>query len=94
MSAPGYWMYETSGELRPAVERYLKQEKLSAGDIDLLRVYLRQWIDSPVWDTNPHLNATGRKELMRLRELARVLTNVGAIEAWLSLAVDAGMDPL
>lgn len=92
--APGYWMDETGGKLRPAIARYLDGADLSADDIALIRAYLRQWIDSPVWDDNPHLVDSGRAELARLRELARVLTNRESIHAWLALAVDFGVDPL
>lgn len=94
MTTPGYWMYETSGELRPAVERYLKEEKLSARDVELIGAYLRQWIDATVWDKNPVMDAWSRDELERLRDLSRVLTNRGAIEAWVQMAEDFGMDPL
>lgn len=30
MIAPGYWMYETSGMLRPAVEAYLTGKRMTA----------------------------------------------------------------
>jgi hypothetical protein len=29
-SAPGYWMNETSGVLRPAIEAYLNHDELTA----------------------------------------------------------------
>ncbi|HSR77787.1 MAG TPA: hypothetical protein VLN57_14495, partial [Xanthobacteraceae bacterium] len=47
--APGFWMYETSGTLRPAVEAYLKHERLTEANIAALRAYLRQWIAAPAW---------------------------------------------
>jgi hypothetical protein len=93
-SAPGYWMNETGGELRPAVERYLKDAPLTIRDIALIRAYLCQWINASVWDDNPHMGDLGRTELEGLRELARVLTNRAAIDAWIGMAVDSGMDPL
>ena len=37
MSAPFYWMYETSEVLRPAIE----------AQIAAMRAYLRQWIAAP-----------------------------------------------
>lgn len=88
MSAPGYWMFETGGELRPAVERFIRGQHLSLRDIKLIRAYCCQWVGAPVWADN----AAG--DLERLRELARVLTNREAIEAWVQLAEDFGMDPL
>jgi hypothetical protein len=93
-AGPGYWMDETGGELVPAVKRYLQGYRLSSRDIALIAAYLRQWIESPVWDQNPHMSEEGRAELARLRELARVLLNQPTIDAWLSLAVEFGVDPL
>jgi hypothetical protein len=93
--APGYWMYETDGELVPAIQRYLEGEALTLREIVLIGAYLRRWINSPVWDTNPFLDGfDGRIQLARLRELSRVLTNRRAIEAWIMLATDFGVDPL
>lgn len=94
MSAPGYWMHETGGELGPAVRRYIELAELSRRDIALIAAYLRQWINASGWDENPHLGESGRDELARLRELARVLTNRPAIDAWIGLAVEFGADPL
>ena len=44
---PGYWMHETSGVLRPAVEAYLTGGDLSAAHVAALRAYLRQWMAAP-----------------------------------------------
>ncbi len=47
---PGYWMNETSGVLRPAVEAYLLTgDELTPRDAAALRAYLRQWMASPLW---------------------------------------------
>jgi hypothetical protein len=46
---PGYWMNETSGELRPVIERYLTAQHLTARDVAIMRVYLRQWINDGAW---------------------------------------------
>jgi hypothetical protein len=92
---PGYWMNETGGELAPAVHRYLKGEELTERDIKLLRLYLQQWIGSAVWDTNPLMDDAGREELAGLREAAaRFLTTREAIDSWIELATDFGVDPL
>jgi hypothetical protein len=48
--APKYWRYETSGDLARAVERFLNNEPMTPVDIGLMRLYLMQWVDSPVWD--------------------------------------------
>lgn len=94
MAAPGFWMRETGGELRPAVERLIRGEDLSLRDIALIRAYCCQWADATGWDRNPWASESDRMGLARLRELARVLINRESIEAWVQLAVDLGMDPL
>lgn len=91
---PGYWMHETSGVLRPAVEAYLRGAPLSGEQIATLRGYLRQWIMAPVWDQNPHASADDRALLDQLRLRIDTLTDRAAIDRWLDDATDAGMDPL
>ena len=86
VAAPGYWMHETSGVLRPAIEAYLCQDPiLSAENIAAIRAYLRQWIASPVW-RGPGVE--------HLRARVDGLTTRRAIDAWLTDALDAGIDPL
>jgi hypothetical protein len=80
-------MNETSGELRPAVEAYLKGEVLTPGHIAALRAYLRQWIDSPVW-------MSGDDEVDQLRCGIDALNSRAAIDLWLSAAAEIGIDPL
>jgi hypothetical protein len=46
-SDPDFWMYETSGVLRPAVRAYLKGKPLSEKNIAAIRAYLRVWIFAP-----------------------------------------------
>jgi hypothetical protein len=94
MSAPGYWMDETGGQLAPAVERYLTNDELRNGDIPLIKVYLRQWINSPAWDNNPHLDADGVRELSDLRSSVETIATREDIDAWLKIAIDKGLDPL
>lgn len=66
--APGYWMHETSGVLRPAVEAYLNQRPMSKKQIAAMRAYLRQWIAAPEWRG---------EEVERLRG-ASISSSVGA----------------
>ena len=84
MTMPGFWMDETSGVLRPAVESYLYGEPLSDQQIAALRVYLRQWIAAP-W-TGPGIE--------RLRAKVDRLQSRAAISDWLDDALDEGIDPL
>lgn len=91
---PGYWMAETTGVLRPAVEAYLNRAPLTEEQIATLRAYLRQWIMAPTWDANPHAGAPEKAVLAGLRAGIAGLTSREAISRWLSDAVGAGLDPL
>lgn len=84
-AVPGYWMHETSGVLRPAVEAYLFGDAMTPEQIAALRAYLRQWIEAP-----------GFRGFVvdELRRTLDGLTTRQAITAWLHLADDAGVDPL
>jgi hypothetical protein len=91
---PGYWQYETSGVLQPAVVAYLEGHELSAEHIAALRAYLRQWIMAPVWDRNPHAGAEEHLWLLRMREAVDGLTTRAVITRWLRQAEEHGLDPL
>jgi hypothetical protein len=82
---PGYWMYESSGALRPAVVAYLQHEPMSDEMIAAMRAYLRQWIMAPVWQ-GPAVDA--------LRAAVDGLTSRQAISRWLDIALDENIDPL
>jgi hypothetical protein len=82
---PGYWMHETSGELRPVIERYLTDQHLTARDVAIMRVYLRQWINDGAW-IGPLIDA--------LRTQVDEIHDRDDIERWLDRAADAGIDPL
>jgi hypothetical protein len=84
-SGMGYWMFDTSGVLRPAVEAYLHNGNMAPEQIAALRAYLRQWIFSPFWRGD---------ELDELRRGIDGLTSRAAIDAWLDAAEMAGIDPL
>lgn len=82
---PGYWLFETSGVLRPAVEAYLNEEPMTMQQTAAMRAYLRQWIAGD-WAPSSVLG--------RLREDINKLTTRRAIQHWLSLAQTEGIDPL
>ena len=85
MSAPGYWMYETSGALRPAIVAYLKGDPLSPAEIAAIRAYLKQWIAADGWQ-GPAIDA--------LRAAIDGLNSRQAIRRWLDIALDENIDPL
>lgn len=83
--APGYWMYETTGVLRPAIEAYLSGGPMSPEQIAAMRAYLRQWINAPAW-RGPQID--------ELRAWIDQLGSRAAIRDWLAVAVEIGIDPL
>lgn len=82
---PGYWMYETSGALRPAIVAYLKGDALNDAEIAAIRAYLRQWIMADAW-RGPAIDA--------LRAGIDGLNSRSSIRRWLDVALDENIDPL
>ncbi len=83
MNEPGYWMYETSGVLRPAVEAYLSGGPMTPEQIAAMRAYCRQWI-----------NADWQGDIEQLRRLVDHINSRPTLAAWLAAATDLGIDPL
>ena len=77
-AAPGYWMHETTGTLRPAVEAYLHHRPMTATEIAAMRA-ATVWFGAGVAD---------------LRRRIAALTTREAITAWLDDAISIGIDPL
>jgi hypothetical protein len=90
MSHPGYWMYETTGVLRPAVEAYLNGEAMTDEQIAAMRAYLRQWIDGP-WKAKP---GAEQRILDSLRRMIDGLVSRQTISIWLEQAAALDIDPL
>jgi hypothetical protein len=87
MSAPGYWMYETSGALRPAIVAYLQGDELTPAEIAVIRAYLRQWIMAACW-------GEADDGVKTLRAGIDGLNSRQAIRRWLGRALDENIDPL
>lgn len=89
--APGYWMDEASGELRPAILAYMRQATISGSPpmsdahIAAMRDYLRQWIMAPLW-RGPMIDV--------LRTKVGELTTFEEIERWMDMAEAQDIDPL
>lgn len=93
--APKYWKDETTGRLAAAVRSYLDNPIAMTGrEIALMRAYVSQWIQSPVWDLNPFLTERGRAQLADLRAGAGAITSALDLHAWICVAIAAGHDPL
>lgn len=91
---PKYWMQETSGVLKPVIEKLLAFTDLTHRDIAVLRLYFQQWVDSPAWDANPHADDRSRRVLAELRSKARTLRTSHDVMDWVAAATREGMDPL
>lgn len=81
--APGYWMFETSGALRPAIAHYLNREVLSDEEIALIRAYFKQWIEGGDF-----------RGVDKLKETVDQIGSRSAIDRWLYQADQLGIDPL
>lgn len=84
--APKYWMYETSGVLKPVIEAFLAGTLLTPAQVRLMQSYLYQWVNSPVWAPD------GAVEALRLR-VAAIKTHRDVVAA-IDISVQLGMDPL
>jgi hypothetical protein len=82
---PDFWMYETSGVLRPAVTAYLKGKPMTAKDIAAIRAYLRVWVFAPEFDGDG---------VEALRQTVDRLASREAIEDWLAMARKEWVSPL
>lgn len=92
--APKYWANEASGDLKPAILAYTQGQPLTVRDVSLLSAYFAQWVNSPVWDRNPHADEHSKKMLFALRMTAPRLRSRVDIGEWLALAVEQGLDPI
>lgn len=100
--APKYWKYETGGELAAAVLQYLTGRSLTIRDVALMRAYLQQWVNSPVWTAcaepdGPEAFPDGPEvfqQLDALRKSVGQIRNREDLEQAIAIAVDLGMDPL
>lgn len=79
---PGYWMHETSGVLRPAVEACVNGEPMTAAHLAAMRAYLRQWMEGPWSDAGD------------LRARIDDIKDGASLARWLDDALDLGIDPL
>jgi hypothetical protein len=81
---PGFWMNETSGVLRPAVEAYLRREPMTPNQIAAMRAYLRQWMDGD-WH-GPMIDV--------LRTKLDEIHTPKDIRDWMRMALRENIDPL
>ena len=81
-------MDEQSGVLAPVIGAYLNGERLIGEQIGIMRAYLVQWIEAPVWV----FDVTEHRKVLILQ--AHAIQTHADIDAWLHAALDIGIDPL
>jgi hypothetical protein len=81
---PGFWMHETSGVLRPVVEKFIHGGVLSLAEIVTMRAYLRQWMEGDFLGP----------EIEDLRAMVECIVDMPTLRRWINAAVIAGIDPL
>lgn len=93
---PLYWMQETSGKLREAIETYIhyrankNHPKPTERHLLLMQAYFKQWINAPAYDQGPG----DKTELLALRNSVEKLDSIQDINRWLDRAFSIGIDPL
>lgn len=68
---PRFWMEEQTGRLAEAVDLYLNGEDLTPAQLDLIRIYLRQYLERAVL-----ANTADRKRLLARVEKLRSTRDV------------------
>ncbi|NNJ09229.1 hypothetical protein EKD04_002690 [Chloroflexales bacterium ZM16-3] len=78
---PRFWMEETSGALNAAVEVFMRSEDLSASQMELLKIYLRQYIERAViTDEADRRRLLGRLDKMRgVRDMERFAEDLSEV---------------
>lgn len=82
---PRFWMEETTGKLAEAVEVYMRSEPLSDGQLELIKIYLRQYVQRAVM-----AEASDRR---RLLERIEKLRRVGDLVRLADSLAEAGLEP-
>jgi hypothetical protein len=94
---PLFWRHEV-GSLPAAVEAYLADRTGGApctpDQIELVRLYLAQWINAPCWTETCAPDEEMAADLQALRRDAETLATADGIHDWLMRALDLGLDPL
>ncbi len=68
---PRFWMEEQSGVLADAVETYMRSEPLAAAQLDVMKIYLRQYLERAVLasDANRGLLLNRIEKLRTVRDI-------------------------
>jgi len=82
---PRFWMEETTGALGAAIEVYMRAEDLAPAQLELIKLYLRQYVERAVMAHD----ADRRKFLERIEKLRRVAD----VERLADSLSEAGVEP-
>jgi len=87
-------MYDTNGSLSPAawvaIKAYFAGEMMTDEQISVVRLYLKQWIDSPHWS-----DGSWSSDLLPvLRAWVNDISSRESIRRWLEAASKIGLVPL
>jgi hypothetical protein len=82
---PHFWMTEQTGVLAEAVEAYLDSEPLTPRHLELIRLYLTQYLERAV--------LTGDAKRPLLIQQARALASAAAIEEFADQIAEYGIEP-
>lgn len=82
---PYFWMEEQSGALAPAINNYMNGEGLSQQEFNLLRQYLRQYLERAV------LTGDAKRQLL-LDRLAK-MRSIRDIERFTEELAEYGIEP-
>ncbi|WP_129670649.1 hypothetical protein [Candidatus Chloroploca sp. Khr17] len=82
---PRFWMEETTGVLAAAIEVYMRGEKLAPAQLELIQIYLRQYLE----------RAVIAEDAMRSRLLDRIgrVRTIGDLERLADSLSEAGVEP-
>lgn len=82
---PRFWMEETTGALGAAIEVYMRGEHLDAGQLELIKLYLTQYLERAV--------IADDADRARLLERVGRLRTVGDVERLADSLSEAGVEP-
>ncbi|MEF3275693.1 MAG: hypothetical protein K6356_15090 [Chloroflexus sp.] len=82
---PRFWMEETTGILAAAVERYMQGEPLSADQLDVIKLYLKQYLERAVIE-----DSADRKRLLSRIDRLRTTRDIERFADELS---EVGVEP-
>lgn len=82
---PRFWMEETTGRLAAAIEQYMQGEPLSADQLEVMKLYLKQYLERAVIE-----GSADRKRLLSRIDRLRTTRDIERFADELS---EVGVEP-